>query len=295
MGSSAKLALSASVLMTSPVLYLEGKGREGQTTPVLKPKFSNPSGGGKHRLSPRNGASKPRSLSNPNIQAVVHNSDDYEHSSGVTNRVHSPKNSPRSGRPLPPPPPGHEGGVVQSYAKFRSRLDSKGKPLTPTSTRRPRRKSEREDELNSSSSSGELDFSPNGPLSQSLSEYMYSQSIENSLNLKYHQPSLPPSTNSRLGQFFSGSEGHGRSPQSSFDSDDEEDVTGGSETSQMHLYILSENSPMFMCLRSTWNNCILVSANLDKYPLLSGLMIPPTDCCEGPKFGKSFSSISPWR
>ena len=44
-------------------------------------------------------------------------------------------------------------------------------------------------------------------------------------------------------------------------SDDESNDSSSNnfELMEMDLYILSEKSPMYMHLKSTWNNCILVS------------------------------------
>ena len=257
--SSTQLALQSSFLGTSPVMKLEVFDREGQKSPILRPKSPNSNN---QLHSPRTEALKSQklnqSLSNPDLRSIRHGVDkSYTHSSSSSNVRMDLCTSP-GGRPLPPPPPGHETEVMQTHSKFKIRSNSMGKPLTPRSSRRLRRKSERDNDLNSSSSSSELDLPPYQPMS---SKSLHNPKSTDSLNLKYRPSASPDSMSHSTAQFRRiGSNESARSASGSFDSDDEDEVNlEGLVTTELHLYVLTENSPMFAYLKSTWNNCIMVS------------------------------------
>jgi hypothetical protein len=132
---------------------------------------------------------------------------------------------------------------------------------TKQQPRKSRRKHDGDSkELNSSSSSNELDFS----------QVRYSESNDHFSGDINDRPGRPSSLN-LLQASKSGTSWPSRtrsvdetcltSEHSSFDGEDSTDGIEGSrhqETLQIHMYILVQGSPMFAFIKSTWNNCILV-------------------------------------
>ncbi|XP_031571203.1 uncharacterized protein C12orf56-like [Actinia tenebrosa] len=142
---------------------------------------------------------------------------------------------PSSGRRLPLPP-SHKGHRLDSYSKIKQQ------------PRKSRQKHDSESkELNSSSSSNELD------LSQVKTDYSDDRpGRPSSLDL--------PQTSTIKASWRSS---RTRSVDETHQTVEEEStyVTEGSadNISQIHMYILEQGSPMFAFLKSTWNNCILKS------------------------------------
>lgn len=147
---------------------------------------------------------------------------------------HNSLSVPSCGRPLPLPP---------SHQGYRLELSSKIKQQP----RKSRQKHDSESkELNSSSSSNELDFS------QVRNDYGGDRpGRPSSLD-------LPQTSNSKKSWHAS----RARSIDETHLTRGEESTDGTEEstedTLQIHMYILEQGSPMFAFLKSTWNNCILV-------------------------------------
>jgi len=158
--------------------------------------------------------------------------------------------SPVNRRPLPPPPPGHESPVTQSNSKTRLRaasLDQARRRRKLSSPRTKKQNSNNEQiDLNWSSSSSELEFS---------SSFQRQRSADFSGPYRSSSP--------RRDRYRSDSNGSmeslGELDNNYSDEEMNNSVTKRVELTELNLYILTENSPMFIYLRSTWNNCILVS------------------------------------
>ena len=163
--------------------------------------------------------------------------------------------SPVTRRPLPPPPPGHESPVAQPHSRSRLRaasLDQERRRKKRSSPRPKRQNSSNEQyDLNWSSSSSELEFSHQ----QSSNSFHRQRSAD--FSDQYRAPSP------RRDHYRIDSNGSMESLGELDNYSDEEindSVPKRFELTQLNLYILTENSPMFIYLKSTWNNCILVSS-----------------------------------
>ncbi|XP_022810236.1 uncharacterized protein C12orf56-like [Stylophora pistillata] len=185
------------------------------------------------------------SVSDPDLQHLRHECSSKLYPGSASN-IGTVSTSPLGRRPLPPPLPGHESMIVQSSLSTRLKSGSvdqqrRKKPLAS----QQKRTNNDDDQLNCSSSSSELEIS-----------YQHSSTSFN------RQNSVDASSPSERGCYRSGSNG-------SLDNGEELDYNsdnGGNDSAdkkfelvEMDLYILSEISPMYMHLKSTWNNCILKS------------------------------------
>lgn len=140
---------------------------------------------------------------------------------------------PGSRRPLPPPP-----------------KDSTPTFLTPQQHRKTRRKRQDSQDLNSSSSSNELD----------LSSFRDEISGDNDLSERQDFLSLEMKRTTYSHSAKSRSVDDAQSLVGKLNlKEDNVDGSSEGETEQLHLYILEQDSPMFVIVKSTWNNCILVS------------------------------------
>ena len=248
--SSTRLALQASILSTSPVVSLEAIERGGGKSPVLHPKTSMARVESQPATTRYLAVQTNRlhlSASDPDLRNLK---DDHRQLySGSTGDMKANLRSAVNRRPLPPPPPGHEAPVTQSNSKTRLRAASldqarrRKKPSSPR-TKRPNSNNEQYD-LNWSSSSSELEFS---------------NSFQRQRSADFSGPYRASSP--RRDRYRSDSNGSMESLGELDNYSDEEmndSVTKRFELTELNLYILTENSPMFIYLRSTWNNCILVS------------------------------------
>ena len=248
--SSTRLALQASILSTSPVVSLEAIERGGGKSPVLHPKASMARDESQPATTRYLAVQTNRlhlSASDPDLRNLK--DDHTQLYSGSTGDMKANLSSPVSRRPLPPPPPGHESPVTQSNSKTRLRaasLDQARRRKKPSSPRPKRQNSNNEQrDLNWSSSSSELEFS---------------NSFQRQRSADFSGPYRAPSP--RRDHYRSDSNGSMESLGELDNYSDEEmndSVTKRFELTELNLYILTENSPMFIYLRSTWNNCILVS------------------------------------
>ena len=177
--------------------------------------------------------------------------------SGSTGNMKANLNSPVNRRPLPPPPPGHESGVSKSNSKSRLRaasLDQARRRKKSSSPRAKRQNSNNEHyDLNWSSSSSELEFSQQ----QSSHSFQRQRSADFSGSYRALSPCRGRYRNDSNGSVESLGELDNYS-----DEEINDFVPMKYELTELNLYILTENSPMFIYLRSTWNNCILVSFSL---------------------------------
>ena len=171
-----------------------------------------------------------------------------------------------SHRPLPPPPPGLEALVKKSKSNYRARSASVSIDRKMRSSHHKERKGTgHEYDLNSSTSSSEHEI----PCYQSSLHVFHRQkSADSSYRYGATASDYDLLENRRLHHRKSSNESTGSHGEVFLDSDndhvDENDdnlSVGKFETTELHLYVLTEDSPMFMHLRSTWNNCILVSVN----------------------------------
>ena len=196
------------------------------------------------------------SASDPDLRNIKHGVGDRY--LGSTGNVKDDAGSSNCRRPLPPPPPGHESCVTQSPSshKYSAGSVDQGHRKGPSTPRQQRPNSDKDDiDLDSSSSSTEL---------EALSYQHSSNSFQRQKSADFsghHKAPSPRATSPYEGSCF-----HSDSNESdSLGELDNSDVdSNGSaakkvEITELHLYILTENSPMFKHLRSTWNNCILVS------------------------------------
>lgn len=249
---SSRLALQASILSTSPVLRVKSFEHNNGKSSVFRAKESMV------RVE-----SQPCTKHSLTVQSRFHlsasDSDlrniglagDVKGYSGSVGNVKASIGSPNSRRPLPPPPPGHESQVTQSNSNHRYRAGSvdqahRKRPSTP----RQRRKQSDKDlyDLDSSSSSTELEVSFNSFQRQHSADF----------SSLYRPPSpRAPSPYDNSSRFRSYSNESTEELENS-DDDNNAHTTENVEVTELHLYILTENSPMFIHLRSTWNNCILV-------------------------------------
>ena len=255
--SSTRLALQASILSTSPVVSLETIERGGGKSPVLHPKASMA------RVESQPAATRYLAVqtnrlhlsgSDPDLRNLK---DDHRQLySGSTSDMKANPSSPVSRRPLPPPPPGHESPVTQSNSKSRLRAASfdQARRRKKRSSPRPKRQNSNNEQrdLNWSSSSSELEFS------QQQSSNSFHRQRPADFSDQYRAPSP------RRDRYRSDSNGSMESLGELDNYSDEEindSVPKRYELTELNLYILTENSPMFIYLRSTWNNCILVSSH----------------------------------
>lgn len=248
--SSTRLALQASILSTSPVVSLEAIERGGGKSPVLHPKASMARDESQPATTRYLAVQTNRlhlSASDPDLRNLK--DDHTQLYSGSTGDMKANLSSQVSRRPLPPPPPGHESPVTQSNSKTRLRaasLDQARRRKKPSSPRPKRQNSNNEQrDLNWSSSSSELEFS---------------NSFQRQRSADFSGPYRAPSP--RRDHYRSDSNGSMESLGELDNYSDEEmndSVTKRFELTELNLYILTENSPMFIYLRSTWNNCILKS------------------------------------
>lgn len=254
--SSTRLALQASILSTSPVLRLDTVEQGNGKSPVLHT-----------RSSMARVESQPittqfltvhtnklhLSASDPDLRNLKY--EDRKLHSGSTGNMKAISGSPRCRRPLPPPPPGHEPQVTQSNSKtrLRSGSESTGRRKKRSASPQPKRQNSEKDQydLNWSSSSGELEI----PYQNSSNSFHRQRSAD--FSGQYRTPSY---NRSRLRSDSNGStDSLGDQLDSYSDEDSNDSVHKKDKLAEVNLYILTENSPMFMYLRSTWNNCILVS------------------------------------
>lgn len=256
--SSTRLALQASILSTSPVVGLETIERGGGKSPVLYPKAPMARVESQPATTRYLAVQTNRlhlSASDPDLRNLK---DEHRQLySGSTGNMDANLNSPVNRRPLPPPPPGHECAVSKGNSKSRLRaasLDQARRRKKPSSPRAKRQNSNNEHyDLNWSSSSSELEFSPQ----------QSSHSFQRQRSADFSGPYRAPSP--CRDRYRSDSNGSIESLGELDNYSDEEIndlVPKKYELTELNLYILTENSPMFIYLRSTWNNCILVSFSL---------------------------------
>ena len=257
---SSRLALQASILSTSPVLRLEVLEQKNNKSPVLKAK------GSMARVESQPCTTRYLSVQTNRRHLSASDSDlrniglgNVTGYSASTGNMKASIGSPCSQRPLPPPPPGHESQVSQSNSncKYRAGSVDQGRRKRPSTPRQRRKNSDKDQyDLNSSSSSTELELS--------LNSFQRQQSADFSGQYRAPIPSSPraPSPSPLDGRRFrsdsnESTESYGELDNS--DNDSMDSATQNTEITELHLYILTENSPMFIHLRSTWNNCILVT------------------------------------
>lgn len=253
--SSTRLALQASILSTSPVLRLETIEQGSGKSPVLHPKASMGRVESQPATTQYLAVQANRlhlSASDPDLRNLK---DEHRQMySGSMGNMKANLNSPGCRRPLPPPPPGHESPVTKSNSKSRLRaasLDQERRKKKPSSPRPKRQNSNNEQhDLNWSSSSSELEFSHQ----QSSYSFQRQRSADFSGSYRVLSPYRHRHRSDSNGSMESLGELDNYS-------DEENNVSAPKnfESTELNLYILTENSPMFMYLRSTWNNCILVS------------------------------------
>ena len=178
--------------------------------------------------------------------------------SASTGNMKANLSSPVSRRPLPPPPPGHESPVTHSNSKSRLRaasLDQARRRKKPSSSPRPKRPNSNNEhyDLNWSSSSSELEFS----------HQQSSNALQRQRSADFSAPWRAPSPH--RDRYRSDSNGSMESLEDLDNCYSDEEINDSApktfELTELNLYILTENSPMFIYLRSTWNNCILVSSS----------------------------------
>ena len=258
--SSVKLALSASVLGTSPVMssesFLQGEKLDVHTSSPRRTSYLSVS----RTLTEQVGYMR-LSASESDLRTKLRQErSNLQSSSGDV-----------SPRPLPVPPTAYR---TSDYSDYKS---TRPKKKRPTSKQNITEKTERNPELNSSSSSAELDFfsyavcASDSPVVQRPSSLPYSS--ESLVNQRLSPPgmiqrpsspcSIPNSKETRadLRQCRVPSTESNSSMQGSSDesADETDSIENSDSTTEVHLYVLTEHSPMFMYLRSTWNNCVLVS------------------------------------
>lgn len=270
--SSVKLALSASFLGTSPVMSSESlheveKGVRGVS------------------LTPNPSRTRYLEASETLSEQVRHmrlsaSENDIKTKVGLENISFGNRRRANSHRPLPVPPSGYQ---TEDYTDHRLQSNAQ----RPTSSKRKRNRlkqrhkeknSDSNIELNSSSSSVEFDvfsgFSCTSINSTAVHERLPSppcspnsptnQMLPTSDFLKRSSPCSSPSLSESQVDFrqFRGSSTE-TSDYLLYLSDESGDENNSSPNmknlTEVHLYVLTERSPMFMHLRSTWNNCILVS------------------------------------
>lgn len=249
--SALKLALqSSSILSTSPVLRVDSTPQVGDN---LKSKTSM----GRVESQPITiqhlSVQTNRlhlSASDPDLRHPRHeNSKLY---SGSTNNIGAVSASPRNTRPLPPPPPGHESVITQSSSGARLRSGNFGqqrrKKMTASQQKKP---SNDYDELDCSSSSSELEIS----YQCTSNNFNRQKSVDSSGQNR----ACSPYGRSRYGSDSNGSMDSGGELDYYSDDESNDSSSNNFELMEMDLYILSEKSPMYMHLKSTWNNCILKS------------------------------------
>ena len=251
--SSSKLALQASILSTSPVLRLEAFEKGSGKFPTLQPKSSMARVESQPCTTQYLSVQTNRrhmSASDPDLRNISNG--DVRGYSGSTGNVKANLGSPNCQRPLPPPPPGHESHSNSNH-RFRAGSMDHGRRKQPSTPRQQKQNGNKDENyLNSSSSSAELELSY-----QSSSNSFHRQQSDDSSS-RYRAPSpRVPYGGSRFRSYSNEStESLGELDNSDVDNSDTMDKV---EITELHLYILTENSPMFLHLRSTWNNCILVS------------------------------------
>ena len=256
---SSKLAIQASILSTSPVMRLEAVEQGGSNSPVLRPKRSMAQVESQPCITQHLSLQTNRhhlSASDPDLRNIKHGVE--RGYLGSTGNVKDNPGSPNCRRPLPPPPPGHESGVTQSNSSHRYRAGSvdQWRRKGPTTPQQQKRSSDKEDlDLDSSSSSTELEALS---YQHSSNSFQRQKSADFSGHYRATSPRAPsPYEGSRFRSDSKESDSLGDLDNS--DTDSNGFTAKKVEIRELHLYILTENSPMFMHLRSTWNNCILVS------------------------------------
>jgi len=124
------------------------------------------------------------------------------------------------------------------------------RPSTPRQQKQNGNKDE--NDLNSSSSSAELELS----YQSSSNSFHRQQSDDSSSRYRGLSPRVPYGGSRFRSYSNESTESLGELDNSDVDNGDTMDKV---EITDLHLYILTENSPMFLHLRSTWSNCILKS------------------------------------
>ena len=249
--SALKLALqTSSILSTSPVLRVDSTPQVGYN---LKSKTSM------GRVESQPITTQHLSVQTNKLHLSASDPDlrhpRHEHSklySGSTNNIGAVSASPRNTRPLPPPPPGHKSVITQSSSGARLRSGNVGqqrrKKMTASQQKKP---SNDYDELNCSSSSSELEIS----YQCTSNNFNRQKSVDSSGQNR----ACSPYGRSRYGSDSNGSMDSGGELDYYSDDESNDSSSNNFELMEMDLYILSEKSPMYMHLKSTWNNCILVS------------------------------------
>lgn len=245
--ATCKLAAQASILSTSPLLRHDAleisleKPLSVQRKGCVRGAVSKPLASqsllaqtSRHHLS----------ASNPDLRTI-----DHCNTKGLM------KGSSR--RPLPPPPLGVEGQSVPGNSNEKPQLHSLDYEQTkrPASPRRQQKNTHQEDlDLDSSSSSAELE------LSYTQSSYSFQRQHSADMSSCYRAPSSGATSPLGRGRCYSDVSESTDSfvDLRNLDTERSESVAKV-EMTEVHLYILRENSPMFLHLRSTWNNCILKS------------------------------------
>lgn len=256
--SSSRLVLQASILSTSPVLRLETSEQGNDKSTILKPKGSmarvesQPCTAG--YLSAQTNKLH-LSASDPDLRNIKHSG--ARRYLGSTGNVKANVASTNGCRPLPPPPPGHKDQVTKSNSNRRFRAGSVDhrRRKRPTTPRQQRQTNDLLD-LDSSSSSTELE------LTYQHSSHTFQRQQSADFSCPHYRAPSPRASSPYEGNHYR-SDSY-ESPESVGEIDDSDSESNGStfpkfEITELHLYILTENSLMFMQLRSTWNNCILVS------------------------------------
>ena len=269
--SSVKLALSASLLGTSPVMTpdaLHQVEKGGSLTP------------------------SPTSTSYPEVSGTLSEQVRHMRLSASENDIKTRFGQERintfegrrranSHRPLPIPQPGFE---TEDYLAWTSQSNTKTvrtskKKHNRLKSRHKDKNSENSSDFNSSSSSVELEsFSYFNHMSindTQVSERLPSPLFSSNLSISQTLPQSDLKKRSSFGSVSSTDESQvdvrnfkgsisysGSNDYMLYLSDESGDeinsVPSDKLLMEVHLYILTEQSPMFMHLRSTWNNCILV-------------------------------------
>ena len=269
---SSRLALQASILTTSPVLKLKSREQGNGRSPVLQPKTSMARVESQPCTTQHLSVQTNKlhlSASDPDLRNIKHS--DVRGCLGSTGNVKTSVGSPSCRRPLPPPPPGHENQATQLNSNYRYRAGSMDQERRKRqSTPRQQRQNSDKDEfdLNSSSSSTELELS----YQQSSNSFHRQRSADFSSYPRAPSPRAPSPYDGRHFRSDSNESTESFGELNDSDNDSNGSATKKIEITELHLYILAENSPMFMHLRSTWNNCILVSSSSFVYKACSCYM-----------------------
>ena len=268
--ATSRLAAQASILSTSPVLRHDALEISLEKPLSVQSKGCVLGAVSKPLASQSLSAQRSRrhlSASNPDLRNI-----DHCDTKGLMKG--------NSRRPLPAPPLGLKSQSVQANSNERPQLHSSdyGQTKRPASPRRQQKNTHQEElDLDSSSSSTELEL----PYTQSSYSFQRQQSAD--MSSRHRVPSSGAMSPLGQGRCYSDSS---ESMDSFVDLTNLDTERGEStvkvEMTEVHLYMLRENSPMFLHLRSTWNNCILVSKYCQAvdFNLLTNFPVVHTYCPE---------------